>query len=86
MTETFTTTIDFHPIAAIFPMMSDAEMTSLTKDIKENGQSEPIWIFENQIIDGRNLYLACQKLGITPTGNEWQGEEKDLISFIRHLS
>ena len=44
----------FHPIASIFPMMSEQEFQAHKEDIKVNGQIEPIWLYQNKIIDGRH--------------------------------
>ena len=32
----------FHPVAEIFPLMSDEDVARLSADIKENGLREPI--------------------------------------------
>jgi hypothetical protein len=49
-----------HPIAAIFPLLdpASAEFLALVEDIKENGLREPITLYEDKILDGRNRYLA----------------------------
>jgi hypothetical protein len=49
-----------HPIAEIFPMLdpTSAEFLALVEDIKENGLHEPITLYEDKILDGRNRYLA----------------------------
>ena len=87
------TNFHFHPLAEIFPLMSDDEFQRLVDDIRLNGQREPIWIYQNKIVDGRNRYNACQVLKIEPTTREFTGESKQLISFVvslnlhrRHLS
>ena len=57
-----------HPAADIFPLLSEADLRELADDIKEHGQLDPIEILEdtNQILDGRNRYLACQLAGVEP--------------------
>jgi ParB-like chromosome segregation protein Spo0J len=55
---------EFHPLAKSLPLMWGSDFDDLVIDIKENGQIVPIGIFEGQILDGRNRYLACKKLGI----------------------
>ena len=57
---------EIHPAADIFPMMSASEFAELKADIKQHGVREPIVIFDNRLIDGRNRYKAMQELGIDP--------------------
>ncbi|MPZ31202.1 MAG: DEAD/DEAH box helicase [Rhodospirillales bacterium] len=62
-----------HPAAEIFPVMADADFAGLVADIKQSGQLEPIVIHDNQILDGRHRYRACEQLGIEPITVEWKG-------------
>jgi hypothetical protein len=57
---------DFHEYADAFPMLEDGtpEFEELVKDIETNGLTDPIVLFEDKILDGRNRWRACQKLGI----------------------
>jgi hypothetical protein len=57
---------EYHPLADIFPMLDENSVgfKALVEDIKERKQQEPIWLFEEKILDGRNRYRACQQLGI----------------------
>jgi hypothetical protein len=57
---------EFHPLANIFPMMSDEEIDALGEDMLKNGQRESIVLFKEKILDGRNRYLACMRKGIEP--------------------
>lgn len=77
--------LEYHPVANIFPMMRDDEFDALKRDISENGQLEPIWLHDGQIIDGRNRYLACIELGIEPHFRTWSGEGS-LVSFVMSLN
>ena len=70
--------MEFHNVANIFPMMSGEEYKSLLDDIKTNGLIEPIWIFNEKIIDGRNRYKACKELGIEPKLKQYEGTEEKL--------
>ena len=63
-----------HPVAATFPLMTGKEFAELKADIKKNGQLHKILVVENQIIDGRNRYRACQELGIPPLVEQWRGK------------
>lgn len=80
-----------HPIADIWPMMSDEEIKSLAEDIKQQGLIEPVWIYEDQIIDGRNRAAACEIAGVeiitrTYKGNNPVGFAFSLNEKRRHLS
>jgi hypothetical protein len=62
---------EFHPFTKHQPLMAGHEIDALGQNIKEVGQLVPIVTFEGQIIDGRNRYLACQKMGIEPRVREF---------------
>lgn len=65
--------------------MSDDEFAALVEDIRANGQRQPIYLYENKIIDGRNRYRACQQLGIEPDTRVWDGVGS-LVSFVVSLN
>jgi hypothetical protein len=71
---------EFHPLSNIFPLMSDAEINDLGEDMLEHGQREPIWLYENKILDGRNRYTACLLKDIEPRFSEYRGP--DPIGFV----
>lgn len=60
-----------HPLAAAFPFMSEAAMKDHIDDIREQGQIEPIVMYEGQILDGRNTLFACMELGKKPVFREF---------------
>jgi ParB-like chromosome segregation protein Spo0J len=60
------TEYSFHKLSNIFPLLEGKEFEAFKKDIKENGQREPIALYNGEIIDGRNRYRACKELGIEP--------------------
>ncbi|MCP4549484.1 MAG: ParB N-terminal domain-containing protein [bacterium] len=85
--------IEFHPIAEMFPMMSDGDIAKLATRIKTNGLRHPIVLFEGKILDGRNRYLACQRAGVEPSWAQWEHSHRDAIEFAwdeneprRHLN
>lgn len=85
--------LETHPVSEMFPMMNDDEYERFCDDIKEHGLREPIMIFRDMIIDGRNRYRACRDLNVEPDYREWTGDESDILDYIislnlhrRHLS
>ena len=53
-------------LALIFPDMRGDEFASFKDDIEETGQREPIYIFDDKVIDGRHKLRACEELNIEP--------------------
>jgi hypothetical protein len=76
---------EIHPVAMMFPEMSDGELAELANDIKENGLIEPIWTHADKVIDGRNRLAACQIAGVEPTFREWKGNGS-LVGFVMSLN
>jgi hypothetical protein len=81
----------FHPIAERFPLMGNKQFEMLVENIKENGLQNPIVLYEDQILDGRNRDLACIKANVEPKFVEFEG--KDPVAFAyavnvhrRHLT
>ncbi|MEH3108973.1 MAG: ParB N-terminal domain-containing protein [Agrobacterium cavarae] len=73
-----------HPLADLLPMMDDDAFDDFMQDVKIHGQREPIIIYENKILDGRNRYKACQMLGISPRFKDFNGN--DPIAFVVSLN
>lgn len=80
-----------HPVAALFPMMSEEELDDLAADIAANGLLHPIVLdAEGTLIDGRNRQEACTRAGVEP---EYKCFDGNPVAFIlsanvnrRHLS
>jgi len=84
--------LEIHPLADILPLMGPKEFEALVEDIKAHGQLEPITVHQDKIVDGRNRYRACRKLGKVPDVVKWDGRGS-LAAFVasknvhrRHLS
>lgn len=87
----------FHPVADIFPMMSEREFNDLVEDIDANGLREPIWLHrDGRIIDGRNRHRACMEIlsaggsqyakHAEPVFRTYEGDDSGLVSFVVSLN
>jgi phage N-6-adenine-methyltransferase len=84
----------FHPVANIFPLLEGGELAKLADDIAANGQRERIWLHrDGRIVDGRNRWLACRRLGVACKARTYEGDDDTLVRFVvslnlhrRHLS
>jgi ParB-like chromosome segregation protein Spo0J len=81
-------TYEFHEIANAYPMMDKLEFDNLVNNIAENGYDEkqPIYLYENKILDGRNRYNACMDLEIEPIYVTFEGTYEKAIESSRQLN
>jgi len=70
----------FHPIADCFPLIEGEEFDVLVADIVANGLLNPIVVFEDKILDGRNRWRACQKAGVEASTTEYTGDNP--VQFV----
>lgn len=63
----FGTGVKIHPAADLFPLLTGADFDALVQDIDANGLREPV-VFtpSGELLDGRNRWKACKKLGDEP--------------------
>ena len=68
----------------IFPEMNTEDYQRLVVDLQTNGydESQPIYTYENKILDGWNRYRACSTIGIKPVVKEFTGTDIDAIQFV----
>jgi site-specific DNA-methyltransferase (adenine-specific) len=73
--------------------MPEDELSRLTDDIRTHGLREPIWLYEGRLLDGRNRYRACTKLGMDCPTREYAGDHLGAVAFVwsmnherRHLN
>lgn len=88
--------IAVHPAADLFPMLPDAELDALAKDIGANGLTSPLSLWREdetapwQLIDGRNRIDAMARLsdgtdrinGALTMANPYEGERTDPLAFV----
>jgi hypothetical protein len=86
-----------HPAAESFPLMDEKRLVELTADIERHGQRVKIVMADGMVLDGRNRWLACEKLNRTPEtiefkgGDPWafvwslNGQRRDLVELQRYL-
>ena len=75
---------EFHELANIFPLLEGKLFDELVEDIRESGQEQAIVLFEGKILDGRNLYRACEEAGIEPRFTEFSGG--DPVRYVISLN
>lgn len=70
------TKLEIHPVANIFPAMSEQAFRELVADIEANGQHEPIWLdTEGRVIDGRHRVRACDFLEREVLTETYEGDD-----------
>jgi N6-adenosine-specific RNA methylase IME4 len=81
----------FHPLANLFPQLEGSEFDDLVADVRLHGVREPIWLYQDTILDGRNRYRAAQTVGLDCPTRSYAGN--DPVGFVislnlrrRHLS
>jgi ParB-like chromosome segregation protein Spo0J len=79
--------IEVHPSAAVFPMMTDDELADLAADIKENGLLHPIVRdADGVLIDGRNRLRACEIAGVEPSFTTLNGHDATALIVSANLN
>src|SRR5690606_27185151 len=79
--------MEFHPVADLFPMMSEEEFDNLVASIEVNGIREPVWLHnDGRVVDGRNRYMACRELGFDPPTRTFEGTDDALLKFVLDLN
>jgi N6-adenosine-specific RNA methylase IME4 len=76
--------MNFHPLANIFPLIEGQAFDDLCADIRAHGVREPVWLYEGQILDGRNRWRAAAASGMTCPIRDYTGS--DPLSFVLSLN
>src|SRR5262245_11513701 len=76
--------LPYHPLAKLFPLLEGAEFADLVEDVRQHGVREPIVLYENAILDGRNRYRAALEAGVDCPGEAYEGD--DPLAFVVSLN
>ena len=68
------TELEPHPLAQLFPPISEEEFAQLGRDLALHGQLEPIVLYQGKILDGVNRYRACRRMNREPWTIEFNQE------------
>ena len=77
--------LEYHELSFLLPLMNEEDFDMLVEDIEAYGQIEPVTLFEGKILDGRNRYKACQKLGIEVKTKEWTPSKTSGLTPIQYV-
>lgn len=82
--------LKIHPVADAFPLMEGEEFDALVKDIEVNGLQQALVLAPDEatLIDGRNRYRACEKLGLKPDIEMLDDsyDDEKIIAFILSMN
>lgn len=83
--------VKVHPAAELFPLMEGQAFDDLVADIREHDLREPVVMTpDGQLLDGRNRWRACAKVGIEPQKRVEHGEPWSYVISLnvhrRHLN
>jgi ParB-like chromosome segregation protein Spo0J len=83
----------FHALASAFPGMGDEDFLGFLRDVRENGVSEPLLVWGDEVLDGRHRLLAAYQLGLPVRLEKFNGTEDEARSKVwsanverRHLN
>lgn len=75
-----------HPVAELFPPLSDEELKELAEDITANGLLNDIVLDgQGRIIDGRNRFRACEIAGVEPSFMTWVGDDPTAFIIAQNI-
>ena len=76
-----------HPLANLFPTMTDTAYAELRESIRINGQREAITLHrDGRVIDGRNRDRVGDELGIQVRTKLFEGTDADILPFVMDIN
>lgn len=76
------TPLKFHPLANLFPMISEQELDDLGEDIRLNGQLDDVILHRDMILDGRNRYTAATRKGLAVRYEVFKGSDREALDWV----
>jgi len=73
-------TLDFHPLADLFPLIEGDAFDELVADVRANGLHQPIIMLDGKILDGRNRYRAALAAELFADEND-QGAARYFVDY-----
>lgn len=71
-----------HPFADLLPLMRAGEFADLKESIELDGLQNPVILFQDKILDGRNRCTACRELGMWVPAMEYTGTEDQALQYV----
>ncbi|MFD6915378.1 plasmid replication/partition related protein [Streptomyces virginiae] len=83
---TRSTTLKIHPIATMFPPLTNEELHEITSSVRAHGLRHPIVLGpDGVLLDGRHRLAVCEVLGIEPRFTTYEGDDPDGYVLIVNL-
>ncbi len=73
---------ELDPVCEAFPPYEHDQFQALKASISRNGLQEPIWVWNDRVMDGRHRLKACQELGIEPSVKHLNCEYQQAVSAV----
>src|SRR4051812_19643216 len=81
---------NWHPDANLLPLMDNQALAVLAESIEKHGEQEPVVLFENNVLDGRNRLRTCKLKGLHISSEHFESFQPYVLSscefdFTRNL-
>jgi ParB-like chromosome segregation protein Spo0J len=64
-------------------LLVGAEFNKFVADVKaNNGLHEPITLYQDKVLDGRNRYRACLNAKVEPRYEQFEGDDAAALAFV----
>lgn len=76
--------LKYHPFSELTDFGAGIDIESLAGHMQKHGYdaTEPIYLYEGKILDGRHKHDAAQKAEVEPVFKEFVGTESEALAFV----